>query len=324
MAPPLLALLMSLAPPAEAPSPAFAPLNLPLPTLGGAQFWGDVRHRGGWRMQRHVLTGHHRLLDDWDVRRAWGDRSVCDAALDAAAETHGLPRPRGETVVLVHGMIRTGKCFAKLAGELREAGFETVSVDYPSTRQSLRASAAMLGEVTDGLLREQDPADPVTLHFVCHSAGGLIVRAWGEANADAPVGRTVLMGVPNGGAAMADRVRGLPLIGGSLDLLWGSAAGELSTTEGETLSGLPAPRGEFATIAGCRGAEGGYNPLIPGDDDGTVAVREARLTGEADHLAVRGAGHSFLMTNPAVRAATVRFLTGGRLTTESRDRQGAR
>ena len=312
---PLVAVTAALAPAAVSHDDAapFAPPNVPLPTLGGAQFWGDVRHRAGWRVQRHVLTGHHRLLDAADVRRAWGDRAACDAALAAAVRARDLPRPSGETVVLVHGMIRTRRCFAALAADLRAAGFATVCVDYPSTRQSLRASAAMLGDVTDGLVLEQDPADPVALHFVGHSAGGLVVRAWGETRPDAAVGRTVLLGVPNGGAAMADAVRGVPLVGDSLDLLWGSAAGELSTDPDETLSPLPPPRGDFATIAGCRGTAAGYNPLIPGDDDGTVGVSEARLVGESDHLAVRGAGHSFLMTNAAVRAATVRFLRAGRL-----------
>ena len=326
---------MSLAPPTAAPGPdapaaaPFAGLNLPLPTLGGMQLWGDVRCRAGWRIQRHVVTGHYRLLDDWDVRRAWGDRACCDAALAAAIEARSLPRPAGDTVVLLHGMIRSGKCFAGLAADLREAGFATVAVDYPSTRQSLRASAAMVKEVTDGLIRDQDPADPVVLHFVCHSAGGLALRVWTELHADRgelPIGRSVLMGVPNGGAAFADAVRGMPVVGGSLDFLWGVAAAELSTAPGATLSALPAPRGEFATIAGCRGVNGGYNPLIEGDDDGTVAVREAHLAGEAGHLSVCGAGHSFLMNNRTVRGATVRFLKTGALTerTVSRDRQGAR
>ena len=318
MTPSLIALLMTAAPLAEADvpaAPAAAPLNVPLPTLGGMQFWGDVAHRAGWRIQRHVVTGHFRLLDDWDFRRAWGDRAACEAALTAAVRDRGLPRPAGDTVVLVHGMIRSGKCFARLAADLRAAGFATVCVDYPSTRQSLRASAAALKEVTDRLVREQDPADPVALHFVCHSAGGLVLRVWGELHGDAepPVTRSVLLAVPNGGAAFADRIRATPGLGGALELLWGAAAGELSTDPAATLSALPAPRGAFATIAGCRGAAGGYNPLIPGDDDGTVAVSEARLAGESDHLAVRGAGHSFIMLNAAARAATVRFLRGGSL-----------
>src|SRR5690606_11140698 len=30
-------------------------LNLRLPTLGGRQFWGDVRYICGWRIQHHVV-----------------------------------------------------------------------------------------------------------------------------------------------------------------------------------------------------------------------------------------------------------------------------
>ena len=213
-------------------------------------------------------------------------------------------------------MIRSGKCFARLGADLRAAGFATVAVDYPSTRQSLRASAAMVKEVTDGLVRDQNPADPVRLHFVCHSAGGLVLRAWTGLHGDGeapPVGRSVMLGVPNNGASMADAVRELPVLGESLDWAWGDAAAELSGGAAATLKALPVPPGEYATVAGCRGVAGGYNPLVTGDDDGTVAVAEARLAGETDHLSVRGAGHSFLMMNPAVRTATVRFLRGGPL-----------
>ncbi|MEM9701790.1 MAG: alpha/beta fold hydrolase [Planctomycetota bacterium] len=298
--------------PATTPNASFSPPNLPLPTLGGMQFWGDVTHRAGWRIQRHAGTGHHRLLDDRDVRRAWGDRAACEAALTAAIEAHALPRPAGKTVILLHGMIRSGKCFAKLAADLKAAGFATVAVDYPSTRQSLRDSAKMLDEITDRLIRDQDPEHPVSLHFVCHSAGGLVLRSWTELQPEEiRVGRTVMLGVPNGGASMADAIRGMPGLGQTLDFLWGAAAAELSNDPQQTLTALPKPRGEFATIAGCRGTANGYNPLVPGDDDGTVAVSEAHLEGETDHLSVPGAGHSFLMMNPTIRGATVRFLQHG-------------
>ena len=46
--------------------------NLPTPTFGGLHLWADVRWQDGWRIQKHVWTGHHRLLDPSGVRRAWG------------------------------------------------------------------------------------------------------------------------------------------------------------------------------------------------------------------------------------------------------------
>ena len=289
-----------------------APPNLPLPTLGGRQFWGDVRHRAGWRIQTNVLTGHSRLLDPHDVRRSWGTRGDCEAALAEAIDRGDLPRPAGDTVVLVHGMGRSSKCFAALADELRAGGFAVVPFDYPSLRQSLRTSAADLGRVTDSLIAAQDPADPVRLHFVGHSAGGLVIRAWGErAGPGVNVGRTALLGVPNAGAAMADRIRGLPGLATAFAGVYGPAGAELSAVAAESLAALPPPRGAFLTVVGCRGTAAGYNPLIPGDDDGTVAVAEARMPQETAFLPVTGVGHSFLMNDARVRAGVVGFLTAG-------------
>ena len=54
-----------------------ASVNLVLPTLGGLQLWADVFVHAGWRIQRHVVTGHHRLLDGRDLRRAWGSYDDC-------------------------------------------------------------------------------------------------------------------------------------------------------------------------------------------------------------------------------------------------------
>ena len=59
----------------------------------------------------------------------------------------------------------------------------------------------------------------------------------------------------------------------------------------------------------------GYNPLVPGDDDGTVSVTSARLPGAADFLLVPCI-HSFLMKNDTVIDSTVRFLESGQLRNE--------
>ena len=313
--PPLaLAAAVLLVPPASPPPdttpdppPAGFP-NLALPTLGGAQLWGDVRHRAGWRVQRHAWTGHHRLLDAANVRRAWGSRRDCERALGRAIDTRALPRPAGRVVILVHGMGRSASCWNGLAAELQAAGLSTVQFQYPSTRQSLRKSAEELAGVTATLLAEQDPGDPVTLHFVGHSAGGLVIRAWGEvADERVPVGRVALLGVPNAGAAMADRVRSVPGLAAAYAQVYGPAGPELSAVADQSLAALPVPRGPVLTVAGCRGTAGGWNPLVPGDDDGTVGVAETRLPGDTLHKA-RGVGHSFLMFDEEVRAAVVDFL----------------
>ena len=63
-------------------------------------------------------------------------------------------------------------------------------------------------------------------------------------------------------------------------------------------------------MAGGRGGDIGFNPLLAGDDDGTVRVEEARLAGASDFTLV-DALHSHLMTSPTVLEETVRFLRHG-------------
>jgi hypothetical protein len=53
--------------------------NLKTPTLGGLQFWGDELYFHDWRIQRHAVSGHCRLLDGRYRRLAWGSYSDCAA-----------------------------------------------------------------------------------------------------------------------------------------------------------------------------------------------------------------------------------------------------
>ena len=46
--------------------------NLNCPTIGGYFWWNDLSEVNGWSVQRNNITGHCRILDANDVRRAWG------------------------------------------------------------------------------------------------------------------------------------------------------------------------------------------------------------------------------------------------------------
>ena len=50
--------------------------NINFPTMGGTVFWNDLAEEKGWRVQRNNITGHCRILDSEDVRRAWGTESA--------------------------------------------------------------------------------------------------------------------------------------------------------------------------------------------------------------------------------------------------------
>ena len=56
--------------------------NVESATMGGKVFWDILVSSGGWKLQRNKLTGHCRLLDPNDVRKAWGSYSAMSDAFE--------------------------------------------------------------------------------------------------------------------------------------------------------------------------------------------------------------------------------------------------
>lgn len=279
---------------------------LAMPTMGGRVFWGDVLHFRGFRIQQNVITKHHRLLDANDRRFASGTYEECVAKLDEIKQERQLAPLDGKVVILVHGMGRSSKSWPKMCKALEAAGYQVVPFDYPSTRCAISDSAEYLAQVVRGL----DGVDEI--NFVCHSMGGLVVRAYAGNNSDDRIKRMVMLAVPNLGAEMADIVAKWPLY----QWVCGPGGCELVTDPQGLVASLPTPEFEFAVIAAGKGNDAGYNPLIPGDDDGTVTVASTRLPGATDFLQVNGLLHSFLMFDNRVIDATVRFFDEGKLRAE--------
>jgi pimeloyl-ACP methyl ester carboxylesterase len=284
------------------PQPERSYPNLRLPTLGGRQFWGDISYLSGWRIQHHVLTGHYRLLDPDDVRHAWGTEAACRTELQRVRDELHLTHDSGKVVIVVHGIIRSSKSFSRMSVVLEQAGYTVVGFDYPSTRVTIHESAEYLRQVIGSLEQASE------INFVVHSMGGLLVRTYLRQDPDPRIHRMVMLGVPNHGANMANVVQNNPLF----KLLFGPAGQQLIEDPEGFIASLPTPQFEFAVIAGARGTEDGWNPLIDGDDDGTVEVANTRLPGATDFMTVCGM-HSFLMDREDVIDSTCRFLTNGAL-----------
>lgn len=287
--------------------------NLALPTLGGSQLWADLAYEGGWRVQRHVWTGHARLLDENNVRRAWGSKAACLEALrDHGKVVEDQERP---VVVVLHGLWRTRRSMSNLAGSFRGAGYEVIDVTYPSARASIEEHAAQVA----GLLDRLSGTDR-EVSFVTHSLGALVTRQLLAREGDAwrgrhRVHRAVFIAPPNRGARLAEIGRKVPL----LPWIYGEPMRQIAGGFTRDLAGPGVP---FATIAGGCGDDEGWNPLIPGDDDGVVAVAETRLPGAAGELVVRRL-HTTIMKDPAAIDAAVEFIRRGAFPTSGTAASGA-
>lgn len=220
------------------------------------------------------------------------------------------PAPPGEGVVLLHGLGRGPGSMALLAGVLRRLGYEVVNARYPSTSATIRelAEATIPGALA--------ACGAPRVHFVTHSMGGILLRAWLAGHGCDRLGRVVMLAPPNGGTEVVDRLGGLP----AFRRVGGPAGLELGT--GGLPRRLPAPDYEVGIVAGCRSINPFSSALIEGENDGTVSVESTKLANAADHIVVP-ATHSFLMNNPQVISQVLCFLGQGRFARESEGRAAA-
>jgi pimeloyl-ACP methyl ester carboxylesterase len=231
--------------------------------------------------------------------------AVLAAALLAAQTVFGggvTVRTAGEgreTVVLLHGMRRSGRSMGKMAKALREEGYRTAVVDYPSkwgVHETTEKVFAALGPVTAGVER---------VHFVTHSLGGILVRDAFREGAPGHLGRVVMQGPPNGGCEHIDRFGWLPFFGA----VWGTPARELGTGAESFPNRLPGIGFECGVIAGTKG--GALGLLLPGKSDGKVTVARAGEEGVKEVL-VLPVNHTWMMRDKRVISAAARFLETGR------------
>ena len=276
--------------------------ELSMKTLGGGQFWGDVVFFHGWHIQQNIFTKHYRLLDEHDNRHASGTLADCQAKLKQIREEQKLPPMKGRGVVLIHGILRSANCMSSMAETLEKAGFHTFQFDYPSTQVSIPDAAEYLHQTIESLEGIEE------LSIVSHSMGGLVTRAYFAEHHDPRFRRVVMVGTPNHGAELADLVHQNFLV----RTVAGPGGRQLVTDREGLIPSLPAPKCEFAIIAGARRNPAGWNPFIPGDDDGTVTVESTKLIGAADFATVQTTHTSLLRNREAIEKA-LRFLSEGRL-----------
>ena len=280
--------------------------NLPLPTLGGKQFWTDFRWRYGWRLQQNALTKHWRLLDPQNVRRAWGNQEECAKSLDELVPMESQLPPR-RVAILLHGLMRTSQSMKPIALQLEQNGNSVpIALEYASTRASIGEHAQALRALIESL-----PGSP-QIDLVAHSMGNIVARHaihdWQQPGNDPKrvlprLHRMAMLGPPNQGANIARSLAKTGIFGavtgqGGLELgpQWESLQPKLAT-----------PPFPFLIVAGKLENSSLKNPLVEGDGDFVVGVEEAKLDGAEDFVEVPVL-HSFLMDDVTVQQKVIDFL----------------
>ncbi|MDA3960552.1 MAG: alpha/beta fold hydrolase [Planctomycetota bacterium] len=237
--------------------------------------------------------------------------SVLALGLVALSGCHRLqgfavhPNASSEYVVLLHGLARSHRSMAPMRAYLRQAGYSVVEVGYPSTSASVDALAATH---LPPVLTACRAHGATRIHFVTHSMGGILLRSY-LAEHDIPeLGRVVMLAPPNRGSEVVDRIGHWR----AFKALNGPAGQQLGTGPDGIAAQLPSITFPCGVIAGDWSINRINSLMIPGPDDGKVAIARTQGVGETDHLVVH-APHPTIMGHRGAQRATLRFLRGGSL-----------
>ncbi len=214
-----------------------------------------------------------------------------------------MPVHNSNAVVLLHGLGRGAWSMDPLTRRLAQAGYRVFNLGYPRRADSIET---VLAEVQHAI-NACGALESSRVHFVTHSFGGLVLRAWLSKNSLANVGRAVMLAPPNGGSEIVDRFgdrRWFSSLMGPITALLGTGPDDLPAM-------LPQPTCEFGVIAGSHW----INPVgplcLPSPHDGTVSVFQTRLPGMKDHLVVPH-NHTFIMDSQQVAHQVIHFLQHGK------------
>ena len=209
-------------------------------------------------------------------------------------------------MVLLHGIARTSVSLTRLERALRANGFATLNIDYASRRKPIAGLADDIHPEVARFAKREAP-----LHFVAHSMGGLVTRAYIAKYRPDRLAGVVMLGTPNGGSEVADLLSGYRLY----NAFYGPAGLELITTSTSRPDALPAVDYPVGVIAGNRFIDPVAGLLVlPKPNDGRVSVQSAMVAGMADHIVVK-ASHTGLPRHAGAIEQTIAFLRDGRFRT---------
>jgi len=182
-----------------------------------------------------------------------------------------------QNVFLLHGYTDSAKGISWFSKQLSKNNYNIIQIEYPSFRNDISFAKDHITK----MINEQLPKLEGPIHFVGHSAGGLLLRSYLQDNTVENLRHVVTMGSPARGTPYVDLLLKL-----KLGFTIGPFARDLSVAGSDFLRSLESPYYPLGVIAGTLEIPL-TSKLIPGDDDGLVQVESTLVEGMSDFVTVK-------------------------------------
>ena len=210
-----------------------------------------------------------------------------------------------EHIVLLHGLARTSRSMRSLQRFLEAQHYHVHNLDYPSRHHKIEDLFAQ--HLAPQIEKLQKKFPKQTIHFVTHSMGGILVRAYLAKHVMPNLGRVVMLSPPNQGTEIVDRLRHLP----GFSLINGPASLELGTDPMAVPQKLTPVNFALGVITGNKSLNFLFSRILTGANDGIVSEAHAKVQGMHDFLVVPHS-HTFIMNAKMVHEQTLHFLRQGK------------
>lgn len=227
-----------------------------------------------------------------------------DDSVDVKVFVGQAQNPSDRCAVLVHGLARSSASMNKLARALNEAGWHTANIDYPSREFPV---ASLAPAVFNAGIEACRQLGAKRIDGMGHSLGGILFRQFTQSETIEKFGRFVMLGTPNHGSEVVDKLRDVP----GFVALNGPAGLELGTDPDSVPNTLGDAVYDTAVIAGTSSINLVLSNFLPNPDDGKVSVQSARLDGMCAMLTVP-VSHPFLMKDDLVVSNAIEYLASGK------------
>ena len=208
-----------------------------------------------------------------------------------------------EHVILLHGLARSPNTMKPMAEALRNAGYQTIILDYPSRSMTIpELSDQYIGPAVQ-MCQNRGAKN---IHFVTHSLGGILVRDFLSRHHLTELGRVVMLAPPNNGSEVVDQISHWR----SFKFVNGPVGGQLGTDSASAPNALGPVNYPVGVIAGDRSINPINSCMIPGPDDGKVSIKNTKVTGMTDHIVIHRT-HPMIMKGKDAIQYTLQFLKTG-------------